>query len=63
MGELNHQRRSYLYNELPHQNVLGIIEDVLSIAEDVFGISADVLNIIMDVPRPLIHSLLYRNLI
>ena len=90
VGSSTHQRRSYLGSELPHQEVLGIIEnvlsivkditgiiadvlgitddvlgitkDVLGIAEDVFGIVADALGVILDTPRPLVHSLLYRNL-
>ena len=90
MGSSTHQRRSYLGSELPHQEVLGIIEnvliiatdvpgiivdvlditedvlgiakDVLGIAEDVFGIVANALGVIVDVPRPLVNSLLYRNL-
>ena len=44
-------------------DVLGITEDVLSITEDIFSIVADALGVIMDIPGPLVHSLLYRNLI
>ena len=40
---------------MPHQ-------DVLSITEDAFGNVANALGVIMDVPCPLVHSLLYRNL-
>ena len=32
-------------------------------AEDILGIVADALGVIMDIPCPLVHSLLYRNLI
>ena len=49
VGSSTHQHRSYLGSELPHQEVLGIIENVLSITKDVPGITADVLGITEDV--------------
>ena len=55
MGSSSHQHRLYVGNGMPHQ-------DVLSITEDAFGNVADALGVIMDVPCPLVHSLLYRNL-
>ena len=72
-----HQHRSYLGSGPPYQDILGITEDVLCIAEDVLSIAEDVLSItkeflsiitgvlgiIVDVPCPLVHSLLHRNLV
>jgi hypothetical protein len=43
-------------------DVLGVTEYGLGIIADILGITTDILGIVMDFPRPLIHSLLYRNL-
>ena len=75
-GSLGHQRGSYLGSGPTHSYVLCITKDVLHatkdvprITEDVLGVIADVLSIVIDIlgivvdfPRPLVHSLLYRNL-
>jgi hypothetical protein len=43
-------------------DVLGITMDVLGIVPDFLGLAVDIFGIVIKFPRPLVHSLLHRNL-